>query len=208
MMEWLKIWANQVMMAVMIAVIFELILPNGNSKRYIKMMLNFYLLFIILNPLISKFTHQEIKDLQEFDYHQYVPDTVETSSNIDFDEVTENTYQKALKQDIIQKLAAKGYNASDISIDINNNKNDDEYGSIQEMSVNITKEKKEEDKIDSSIKINAIAINVIGDNHLQTENQIVETNPHVCSTSDIQKAKKILQEEYQVTADKIHINER
>ena len=208
MMEWLKIWANQVMMAVMIAVIFELILPNGNSKRYIKMMLNFYLLFIILNPLISKFTHQEIKDLQEFDYHQYVPDTVETSSNIDFDEVTENTYQKALKQDIIQKLAAKGYNASDISIDINNNKNDDEYGSIQEMSVNITKEKNEEDKIDSSIKINAVAINVIGDDHLQSENQTVETNPHVCSTSDIQKAKKILQEEYQVTADKIHINER
>ena len=208
MMEWLKIWANQVMMAVMIAVIFELILPNGNSKRYIKMMLNFYLLFIILNPLISKFTHQEIKDLQEFDYHQYVPDTVETSSNIDFDEVTENTYQKALKQDIIQKLAAKGYNASDISIDINNNKNDDEYGSIQEMSVNITKEKNEEDKIDSSIKINAVAINVIGDDHLQSENQTVETNPHACSTSDIQKAKKILQEEYQVTADKIHINER
>ena len=57
MIEWLKNWTNSIIVAVIIAVIFELIIPNGNNKKYIKMVINLYVLFVILNPLISKFTN-------------------------------------------------------------------------------------------------------------------------------------------------------
>ena len=56
MIEWLKNWTNSIIVAVIIAVIFELIIPNGNNKKYIKMVISLYVLFVILDPIISKFT--------------------------------------------------------------------------------------------------------------------------------------------------------
>ena len=40
MIEWLKDWANQIIVAIVIAIIFELIIPNGKNKKYIKMVIN------------------------------------------------------------------------------------------------------------------------------------------------------------------------
>ena len=34
MIEWLKDWANQIIVAIVIAIIFELIIPNGKNKKY------------------------------------------------------------------------------------------------------------------------------------------------------------------------------
>ena len=52
MIEWLKTWTNQIIVAVVIAVIFNLIIPNGKNKKYIKMIINLYILFILINPKI------------------------------------------------------------------------------------------------------------------------------------------------------------
>lgn len=161
-MEWLKSWVNQIMIAVMIAVIFELILPNGNNKKYIKMMINFYVLFVILNPVISKLTNTNLDSLQNFDYAKYFSNTVETSSTFDSDTVIESTYEKSVKQDIKTKLASKGYNVDSLDIDINKNKNDTSYGTIQHITLSATKEKKEEQQEDNVIMINTVEINAVG----------------------------------------------
>ena len=55
MLGWLKGWVNQVIVAIIIAVIFELIIPNGKNKKYIKMIINLYVLFVLVNPIVSKF---------------------------------------------------------------------------------------------------------------------------------------------------------
>ena len=34
MIEWLKDWANQIIVAIVIAIIFELIIPKGKNKKY------------------------------------------------------------------------------------------------------------------------------------------------------------------------------
>ena len=161
-MEWLKSWVNQIMIAVMIAVIFELILPNGNNKKYIKMMINFYVLFVILNPVISKLTNTNLDSLQNFDYSKYFSNTVETSSTFDSNTVIESTYEKSIKQDIKTKLANKGYNVDSLDIDINKNKNDTSYGTIQHITLSATKEKKEEQQEDNVIMINTVEINAVG----------------------------------------------
>lgn len=35
-MGWISSWAEQIVVAVIIATIIEMILPNGNNKKYIK----------------------------------------------------------------------------------------------------------------------------------------------------------------------------
>lgn len=143
MVEWLKLWANQVIVAVIIAVIFELIIPNGKNKKYIKMVINLYVLFVLINPIISKFTNIEKIDLSKYNYEKYIDSnmTQETSSNLNSEEIIQNTYEKSLQEDIKKKLESNGYNASNISININNSS--ENYGQINWMKLSVTSKEKE-----------------------------------------------------------------
>ncbi|MCI8482131.1 MAG: hypothetical protein HFJ27_03470 [Clostridia bacterium] len=51
MIENLSLWAEQIIVAVIIATIIEMILPNGNNKKYIKAVIGVYVLFTIISPI-------------------------------------------------------------------------------------------------------------------------------------------------------------
>ena len=70
MINWLRSWSNQVIVAVIIATIIEMILPEGNNKKYIKMIIGLYVLFTIIQPVITKLTGNEI-NLNDFNYNKY-----------------------------------------------------------------------------------------------------------------------------------------
>ena len=46
-MSWMSHWANGVIVAVILATIFEMILPEGNNKKYIKTVIGVFVLFTI-----------------------------------------------------------------------------------------------------------------------------------------------------------------
>ena len=43
MIEWISDWAGSIIVAVIIGTIIEMILPSGNSKKYIKMVIGVYI---------------------------------------------------------------------------------------------------------------------------------------------------------------------
>ena len=45
MINFLSTWAEQIIIAVIIATIIELILPNNKNKKYIQMVIGIYILF-------------------------------------------------------------------------------------------------------------------------------------------------------------------
>ena len=45
--------AEQIIIAVIIATILEMILPKGNSKKYIKTVIGIYILYTIISPIIT-----------------------------------------------------------------------------------------------------------------------------------------------------------
>ena len=47
MIEFLSKWIEGIAIAVIIASIFEMILPNGNVKKYVKVILSIYIVFSI-----------------------------------------------------------------------------------------------------------------------------------------------------------------
>lgn len=193
MIEWLKTLANQIIIAVIIAVIFDLILPNGKNKKYIKMLINLYVLFVILNPIISKITNQNFDITNKLDYNQYFSDaTTETSIQIDNNNLIENTYQKSLKENIINKVESEGYKVSSISIDINKNESDENYGSIKKIILNI---ESKETVDDSNIEIEDVKIS--------SNNETISNKS--LKNVDRNKIKKILTEEYQIDQKNIEI---
>ena len=47
MIEFLSNWIQGIAIAVIIASIFEMLLPNGNIKKYVKVILGIYIVFCI-----------------------------------------------------------------------------------------------------------------------------------------------------------------
>ena len=49
----IKLWAENIIIVVIISIIIEMILPEGNSKKYVKVVRGVYLLYVIINPILN-----------------------------------------------------------------------------------------------------------------------------------------------------------
>ena len=54
MIKFFRVWCEGIIVAVVISIIIESILPDGNIKKYIKVIISIYIVFTILNPILSK----------------------------------------------------------------------------------------------------------------------------------------------------------
>lgn len=209
MIEWLKIWANQVIVAVIIAVIFELIIPNGKNKKYIKMVINLYVLFVLINPIVSKCADTNILDLSKYNYKEYFNNStsIETSSKLNSKDIIKDTYKKSIKDNIKNKLMSNGYNVSNISIDIDNS--NENYGKINYIKLSVSKceDAGDETSFYQEKNISSITINEIDKININAStNTIKENKKEILKKSEIEKVKKIISEEYNVSIDNIEIN--
>ena len=140
MIDWLSNWAGGIVIAVIIGTIIEMILPEGNCKKYIKVVIGIYVLFTIISPVISEFTGNNIKLADTFDLDTYIEEAKETAQvqNIvqnDNENNIQSIYISGLKDDMKAKIEAKGYMVESIDIEI---ANDDTY-SISSISVQVNK---------------------------------------------------------------------
>lgn len=205
MISFLKTWINQIILAVIITTIIEMILPNGNNKKYIKMVIGIYILFTIIQPIITKVTGNSI-DISNFDYKKYFnSDVLETSSE-DFEnnnsKLIKQAYINNIKEDIENKIEQKGYELINCNISIIDDENKETYGTIQSISLKLKKQTNKSEKASSNIiKIENISVT--------TNNNTLNTN--ILEESDISsdEKKKIIQylsEEYSVDMKSIVIN--
>ena len=62
MISFLKTWIEQLAIAVVITSLFELIIPKGNLKKYIKIVLGLYVVFSIISPFVNSNALYDIKE--------------------------------------------------------------------------------------------------------------------------------------------------
>ena len=115
-MEFLNTWLQGIIVAVVIASIIQMILPNVNNKKYIKVVLGVYVVFQIITPVINKFFNSdfEVSSLIDIDKYTKKMETYEVSSkNTDINKTNEDSikqiYITNLKKDIKTKLEDKDY---------------------------------------------------------------------------------------------------
>lgn len=207
MIEWISGWAEQIVVAVIIASIIEMLLPNGNNKKYIKAIIGVYILFTIISPIIGKFANIDLKDI---DYEKYFKET-ETQETISQNLATNNEktmeeiYINNLKADMKNKLEEKGYIVENLSlnIEVNDEKN---YGKVNEIVLIVSKleEKSDKDKENNTIAINKVEEVKIGNKISETTNI---KNKKEISNSDKNEIKDYLSSVYDVKKKNIRINE-
>lgn len=123
MIAFLKNWCEGVIVAVIISIIIESILPDGNNKKYVKVVVGIYIIFTILNPFLGKI-NKEVKIPAQFNLT-----TVETAS-IDTQNIRDlyaNGIEQTLKSNLEEEF---DYVVSNIHITY-----DENYENIEKINL-------------------------------------------------------------------------
>lgn len=196
MIEFIKNWAEGIVIAVIIATILEMLLPDNKNKKYISTVIGIYILFAIVSPIISKFTGQTInlKDYSNKDTSLSTSSTMNNIALLENSSNVEDVYMKTLKSDITDKLKSKGYAVSFIDLKVNTSSKSN-YGEIEGIYLKLSL-LEENNSINS---INEIKINV-------SENLNNPKSMENISKEDLNNIKEFLIDTYGISKDKIHIN--
>ena len=221
MIEWISNWAGGIIVAVVIGTIIEMILPEGNSKKYIKMVIGVYILFTIVSPVITKFTGNSMQVSDVLDIDQYIEEaknSVEVHNTLveNNEQNIREMYISGIEDDMKAKLEAKGYLVKNIELGISN---DDTY-TINTIRLEIEKVKDEEvnneidddnskdnkniEKVEKIEKVNIDSDNSL--NNTESTNEEKDTNQTDLSNKEVTDIKEYLSSVYEVNEDNITIN--
>ena len=218
MLSFISSWAQQIIFAVIIGTILQMLLPEGKNKKYIKIVIGIYVLFAVISPVIGKSIDL---NLDEFNV------TVEgAESNLDEtnqDQIN-SLYTTNLKQDIILKLKNKGYGCENVELQTNenyevleisitgiyevedDNENSDNKDDSESLK-NAQNAKTDNDNL-QSVKSNVLNVNSVVINEVQIgqkENNINEQVVKGIPKSEEKNLKEYLSETYNVKEKNISI---
>lgn len=196
MIEFLSSWAQGIIVAVIIATLIEMILPNGSSKKYVKVVIGMYILFTIVSPIIKKLGGKDI-NLNTINIEKYEQQISKSDNTISRKFEDNNTrsikdiYVSNLKADISAKLKEKGYaiDTSDIQI------KDDENYTIEKITLKLIKTEQKQEK-NNEIVINTVEIG----------NTISQKDSKTLSDDDKQEVKDYISETYDIDKKNINIS--
>ena len=222
MVSFISSWAQQIIFAVIIGTILQMLLPDGKNKKYIKIIIGVYVLFAIISPVVGKNI-----DLNLDEFNLTLENTTTSLDETNQDEIT-NLYTVNLKQDIISKLSNKGYGCEKVELQTNENYEVEKITitGIYELKEEENSDNKEESTNDNEsegsknnqsdndsnnissqsniAKVNSVVINEvqIGEKENSIKEQVVKGIP----TSEEKDLKEYLSETYNVKEKNITIN--
>lgn len=186
MVEFLVSWAEQLIIALIIIIMLEMIIPNNSYRKYIKIILGIFVLYVIFNPLIkNKITDFNIE--QEVNNQTKVISITEAqTSTINYNSQIENAYKQKFKENIATSLNEKGYKLNNINLDIKY----DSQEKIETNKLELRITKKEENK---NIKIDKVKIS---EEKQDISNQeLDELKKEISNTYDIDISKILIESE-------------
>ena len=200
MLEWFKSWATGIVIAVIIATIIEMILPNSTSKKYIKIIIGIFIVYTIISPVIGSFKGEDLNNYIK------VENYIQSNSNaLKTNEVSDNAqssikkiYAQNLQNDLKTKLKEKGYISNNINISISN---DYKYNieridiKVDEKVTNSNQDEKQVKTIVDNIK--AIKIKVKKDD---------SQNNAIITENDKNEIKEYIKQIYQINLNNINVS--
>lgn len=162
MINFLSNWIEQIAISVITVSIFELILPKGNLKKYIKVVLGIYIIFCIISPFVNT---SNLYNLENFKIENREENTLSNAKQENMDKRLQNLYIEELKKDITKKVNENGYNVSNVEIEADLLQESENPG-IHNIKLVLTN-----NKIES---VQKIEIGKNEENQVQSDNESIE----------------------------------
>lgn len=127
-------WAGSIVVAVIIAGILEMLIIDGNNKKYIKAVIGLYIVFTIISPVVKNFADNNFRIEAEKILQGDSYDVSSDKLNLDGD--INKIYNSSLEADIKSRLIEKGYNAVSVDVQV-----DSENQKINKLVLVVEKDK-------------------------------------------------------------------
>ncbi len=224
MIDFISSWAQGLIVAVIIATIIEMLLPEGNSKKFIKIVIGVFVLFQIISPVVQALGNNSSGNLSDIlqieKYQNQLAEYENQSTNLAStnEKTTREIYLNNVKTDMTSKLEEKGYTVHSIEIET---KTEESY-TIEKISLNLEKanEEKEESKNENyqeqQVAQNVIPINTIEEIQIQIgeetnseqeqQDTSSEKNSKKLTSTQKKEVREYLSETYGVKEKNIEID--
>lgn len=206
MIEFLSSWAKGIGVTIVIVSIFEMLLPNNNTKKYIRMVLGVYILFNIIAPVVKN------KEIFNFDNFDLQTGQIKETSVVDqtsMNERIEELYEQEMVKDITKKLKEKGFEVTSARVytQIGDSENETKINKIK------LKIEKSDKKMETEEKQNTVENKIVTEvQKIKKVDTAIETNKkeenkrNSVTKEELQSIKKFLIEEYGVSEKCLEIN--
>ena len=195
MIDWFKAWSKEIIITVIIATIVEIILPNSNTKKYVKIASGLIIMYTVMYPIFGKLldkhnsgvllSSSKNKAIQCFS-SEY--NDVSYSSN----NVINSIYINNLRKDISSRLSNMGYECGEINVLV-----DEESYDIKEIQVEIKRKDTSKKKAYSIVKtIEHVCISI--SKEAEDENSVIDSG-------DMMDITTFLSETYGVCMENIEV---
>ena len=189
MIEIISSWAKNIVLAIIVISILEMLLPNNKTKKYVKMVMGLYLLFNIISPFIQ---NKDKINISEFNLEEYMNNTQEVSTNVNqesMDKRLNEIYVEELEKDIKKKLANRGYTVTSCNIVASIDKEGESTG-IENITLQVEKNNETNDEEESTINQDS---NKEVNKNSDTTTQLEDSRETIENTlvKEIQKIKDI-----------------
>lgn len=199
-MAWVSNWIQGIIVAVIISTIIEMILPEGNCKKYIKVVIGVYILFSIVSPVITKITGNNFSVTNILDLNEYMQassSNINQNLNENQEKQIRSVYEANLKNDIKEKIKSKGYETVNISLNI---ENDNQY-TLNNINITLRKNKVSKETTNIVQTVNEIEIQI-----KNSETEINTENLEEISIKEKNELKQYLSSVYEIDEKNISIN--
>ena len=198
-------WAKNLTLAVVIVSLFEMLLPNNKTKKYIKVVMGLYILFNILSPFVKKDVSFELENVIENSKSKTV--STEEVNQTSMDTRLKQICKEELEKDITKKVEEQGYVVENCNIDIKI----EEETNIEKITLKVKKlneeikkeEKQKQNDIQQKLVKEVQKIKKVQIGESKQENKNVDEN---LSAQDISNIKNFLIKEYEVNEKCLKIN--
>lgn len=158
-MEMIKAWVRDLVILVIFASMLEMLLPNGSLKKYVKLVIGFFMMLAILNPILSLFR----ADYTAFYPFNTLPNGKSQQAMIQQEGakiqkanemLAVNTYQSQLEQQIRALILTQG-EVEDAQVQVTAGEN----GTIEAVQIGlelVNSEGKEQTSSNSSTKVDTV----------------------------------------------------
>ena len=167
MLSFLSSWVINIVTVSIIIVLFEMLMPNGKTKKIINLITGFILIIAIINPFLSlKTSDINIAGIALRESSYLDKKEIENSSKYmgktQMSQITE-VYKKRVCENISSQLDnMDGIEQATVSVDINENNESESFGEIQKVYITIKKGEKSENtkSIKPVIVVNKVDISI------------------------------------------------
>lgn len=154
-------WCEELIIAIVLCIIIESLIPNGNNKKYAKVIIGIYIIFVTLNPILEILNY-------DFEFNQIFDKKYEeVNVNLDYD--MKDVYIIGIKESIKQDIEELGYQVEDVEIlfDIN-------YENIKKIEIEILQDNNNLKTKDENLDKNYQEIlEILKQNYLVDEDKIL-----------------------------------